>query len=135
MPGFSNFLTVIATIFFLLATGFIIQKLGIVDDVSSNRLSKLIVGIAQPMLIFSSLIGMSYSPVMAKSGFRMLIIGIFVHAFMGVFAFFACKKIRDLNERKITEFAMVLGNCGFIGFPIFESIFGKEDGRFRRHVR
>lgn len=130
MPGFSNFFTVIATIFFLLAVGFIIQKLGIVDEVSSNRLSKLIVGIAQPMLIFSSLIGIDYSPDMAKNGFRMLIIGILVHAFMAVFAFFACKGIRELNERKITEFSMLMGNCGFIGFPIFESLFGAETGKF-----
>jgi predicted permease len=121
---FNQFLTVIATIFFLLAVGYIIQKIGIVDDVSSNRLSKLIVGIAQPMLIFSSLIGMEYSSETAKMGFRMLIIGLAVHAFMSIFAFFSCKWIRELDERKITEFAMVMGNCGFIGFPIFESLFG-----------
>lgn len=123
---FEQFLNVIATIFFLLAVGYIIQKVGIVDDVASNRLSKLIVGIAQPMLIFSSLIGMDYSPDTARSGFRMLLIGICLHAFMAVFSFLACKWIRDLNERKITEFAMVMGNCGFIGFPIFESLFGDE---------
>lgn len=123
---FEQFLNVIATIFFLLAVGYIIQKIGIVDDVSSNRLSQLIIGIAQPMLLFSSLIGMDYSPDTARSGFRMLLFGICVHAFMAVFSFLACKWIRDLNERKITEFAMVLGNCGFIGFPIFESLFGDE---------
>lgn len=123
---FEQFLTVIATIFFLLAVGYIIQKVGIVDDVASNRLSKLIVGIAQPMLIFSSLVGMDYSPDTAKMGFRMLLIGLGLHAFMAVFAFFACKWIRELDERKITEFAMVMGNCGFIGFPIFESLFGDE---------
>ena len=103
---FDQFLTVIATIFFLLIVGYIIQKAGIVDDVSSNRLSKLIVGIAQPMLIFSSLIGMDYSPETAKIGFRMLLIGLCLHAFMAVFAFFSCKWIKELDERKITEFAM-----------------------------
>ena len=82
------------------------------------------------MLIFSSLIGIDYSSDMAKNGFRMLIIGILVHAFMAVFAFFACKGIRELNERKITEFSMLMGNCGFIGFPIFESLFGAENGKF-----
>lgn len=123
---FEEFINVIATIFFLLIVGYIIQKVGIVDDVASNRLSKLIVGIAQPMLIFSSLVGMEYSPEAAKSGFRMLLIGLCVHAFMSVFAFFACKRIKGLDERKITEFAMVMGNCGFLGFPIFESLFGDE---------
>lgn len=123
---FDQFLTVIATIFFLLIVGYIIQKVGIVDDISSNRLSKLIVGIAQPMLLFSSLIGMDFTPETAKTGFRMLLIGLCLHAFMAAFAFFACKKIKDLDERKITEFAMLMGNCGFIGFPIFESLFGDE---------
>ena len=96
---FEQFLNVIATIFFLLAVGYIIQKIGIVDDVSSNRLSKLIVGIAQPMLIFSSLIGMDYSPETAKMGFRMLLIGLCVHAFMAIFSFFSCKWIRNLDEK------------------------------------
>ena len=123
---FDQFLNVIATIFFLLSVGYILQKLGIMDDLSSNRFSKLIVGIAQPMLLFSSLIGMDYSPETAKLGFRMLIIGLLVHLFMAIFSFLSCKWIKDLNERKITEFAMVLGNCGFIGFPIFESLFGAE---------
>ena len=123
---FDQFLTVIATIFFLLIVGYIIQKVGIVDDISSNRLSKLIVGIAQPMLIFSSLVGMEFTPETAKTGFRMLLIGLCLHGFMAVFAFLACKKIKNLDERKITEFAMLMGNCGFIGFPIFESLFGAE---------
>ena len=51
---FNEFLTVIATIFFLLIVGFILRKTHIIDDLASNRLSQLIVGIAQPMLIISS---------------------------------------------------------------------------------
>ena len=126
MIPFNDFLTVVATIFFLLVVGFLLRKSGTIDDLSSNRLSKLIVNIAQPMLIISSLVGMEFSPENAKSGFRILLIGIGLHAFMALFAFMASSRIKDLNERKITEFCTVFGNCGFIGFPIFESLFGKE---------
>lgn len=123
---FNEFLTVIATIFFLLIVGFILRKTHIIDDLASNRLSQLIVGIAQPMLIISSLTGMEYSVENAKAGFRILIVGVGLHAFMAVLAFFACSKIKDFDQRKITEFCTVLGNCGFIGFPIFESLFGQR---------
>ncbi len=129
MQNFGSFLSVIATIFFLLIVGFILRKIGVIDDTASNRLSKLIINIAQPMLIIHSLTSQAYSNAQLKSGFRIFLVGMLVHTVMAVIAYFACLKIKDLNERKITEFSMVLGNCGFIGFPIFESLFG-ENGLF-----
>ncbi|MBQ7292623.1 MAG: AEC family transporter [Clostridia bacterium] len=124
MQGFSSFLTVIATILFLLISGFILRKTNIIDDTASNRLSKLIINIAQPMLIIHSLTNQDFTYENLKSGGFILVAGLFVHFLLSVFAFLFCAKIQDLNERKITEFSMVLGNCGFIGFPIFESLFG-----------
>jgi predicted permease len=48
---------------------------------------------------------------------------------MSVIAFVACLKIKDLNERKITEFAMIFGNIGFLGIPVLGSLF-PENGEF-----
>ena len=129
MQGFGSFLSVIATIFFLLVVGFILRKIGVIDDAASSRLSKLIINIAQPMLIIHSLTSQAYSNAQLKAGFKICLVGLLVHAVMSVIAYFACAKIKELNERKITEFSIVLGNCGFIGFPIFESLFG-ENGLF-----
>ena len=123
---FSAFFVVIETVFVLLAAGFVLRKMGIVDGVATNRLSKLIINIAQPSLIISSLISAEYSRENLFSGFRVFFIGMAIHAFMSVFAFVVCGKMKNFDERKISEFALVFANCGFLGFPVLESRFGAK---------
>lgn len=122
--NFSALLTTIATLFIMLIVGYICGKTGIIDSVASKKLSALIIKIAQPALIISSIVKMQYSAANLKLGLQTLALGFAVHLFMGVIAFVACIKIKNLDERKILEFSMVFGNTGFIGIPIMESLFG-----------
>ena len=122
--NFSALLTTIATLFIMLIVGYICGKTGIIDSVASKKLSGLIIKIAQPALIISSIVKMQYSAANLKLGLQTLALGFAVHLFMGVIAFVACIKIKNLDERKILEFSMVFGNTGFIGIPIMESLFG-----------
>ena len=122
--NFSALLTTIATLFIMLIVGYIAGKTGIIDNVASKKLSALIIKIAQPALIISSIVKMQYSAANLKLGLQTLALGFAVHLFMGAIAFIACLKIKKLDERKILEFSMVFGNTGFIGIPIMESLFG-----------
>ncbi len=122
--NFSALLTTIATLFIMLIVGYIAGKTGIIDSVASKKLSALIIKIAQPALIISSIVKMQYSAENLKLGLQTLALGFAVHLFMGAIAFVACLKIKNLDERKILEFSMVFGNTGFIGIPIMESLFG-----------
>ncbi len=121
---FSAFLNTIATLFVMLGVGFAAGKLKIIDSVASKKLSNLIIQIAQPALIISSLVKMQYSAENLKLGLSSFAFGITVHLFMGCVAYIACIKIKNLDERKILEFSMVFGNTGFIGIPILESLMG-----------
>ncbi len=123
---FTALLNTIATLFVLLVAGVIASKLNIIDEVASKRLSKLIISIGQPFLIISSLLGIDYSPENLLLGAKTFAIGIVVHGIMSLIAYFACFRFKDFNERKLSEFAMVFGNVGFIGFPILESLFGAK---------
>ena len=108
----------------MLIVGYIAGKTGVIDSVASKKLSALIIKIAQPALIISSIVKMQYSAENLKLGLQTLALGFAVHLFMGAIAFLACMKIKNLDERKILEFSMVFGNTGFIGIPIMESLFG-----------
>ena len=121
---FPAFLTIIVTLFLLMACGFFARKKHIIDDVASKRLSTLIVKIGQPMMIISALIEADVSLDNLKDGAMIVAVGIVLHALMAVMAFFLCKGFRNLDERKITEFSLVFTNAGFIGFPIMEALFG-----------
>ncbi|MBQ8005892.1 MAG: AEC family transporter [Clostridia bacterium] len=122
--SFSSLIQIMTVLFFLLATGFFARKTGIIDEVASKRLSKLIVHIGQPMMIVYSLIKIEYSPENTRAGFTMFALGIGVHLLLCVMAFFASKTVKDFDEHKIAEFSLIFANAGFIGFPIFKSIFG-----------
>ena len=124
--NFSALLTIIATLFLLMACGFFARKKGIIDDVASKRLSTLIIKIGQPMMIISALTEAEFSYENLKDGFLYIGVGMIFHAVMGILAFFLCKGFRDLDERKITEFSLMFVNGGFIGFPILEALFGAK---------
>ncbi len=127
--SFTSLLSTIATLALLLAAGIVTGKLKIVDEVSTAKLSTLIVKLGQPFLIINALIGIEATPENIKSGLLILALGTGIHIFMAILAYLLAKPIRGFDERKLTEFGMLFTNCGFIGFPILESIFG-ETGLF-----
>jgi len=127
--SFTSLLSTIATLALLLAAGVVTGKLKIVDEVSTAKLSTLIVKLGQPFLIINALIGIEATPENIKSGLLILVLGTAIHIIMATLAYFFAKPIRGFDERKLTEFGMLFTNCGFIGFPILESIFG-ETGLF-----
>ncbi|MBR4961337.1 MAG: AEC family transporter [Clostridia bacterium] len=126
MFSFTSLLSTIATLFLLLVTGYICGRTKIVDEVASKNLSKLIIKLGQPFLIINSLIGLEYSAENLKTGLLVLCLGLGMHILLAVLAFLGALPIKGLDERKVGEFSMVFTNCGFIGFPILESIFGAE---------
>lgn len=122
--NFSSLLSTSTVLFLLIITGIVARKIGVIDDVASKRLSRLIIVIGQPMMIINALIKIEYSADKAKEGFIMLLISIALHIFISVLSFFSTAWIKKADERKITEFSIIFANAGFLGFPIFRSLFG-----------
>ena len=122
----SALLNTIITLFLLMSVGFVANKIGIIDEKASKKLSKLIISIGQPCLIVSGLLKIEYSKENLKLGLTTLLLGFLFHIVMSLIAFFACRPIRDLDQKKLSEFMMLFGNVGFLGFPIYESLFGAK---------
>ena len=122
----SALLNTVITLFLLMAVGFTANKIGIIDEAASKKLSKVILSIGQPCLIISGLIKIEYSAENLKLGLTTLLLGFLFHIIMSLIAFLACRPIRELNHQKLSEFMMILGNVGFLGFPIYESLFGAK---------
>jgi len=116
--------TVIAAMFILLVCGYVMRKTGIVDDTASKNLTKLVLRLAQPALIISSLLSVEYSPEMMKHGAVIFGVGMLIQALLAVPAFFIGKTFKDKDEGKIIEFSLLFTNCGFIGLPVLEALFG-----------
>ncbi|MGN1410797.1 MAG: AEC family transporter [Eubacteriales bacterium] len=122
----ASLISMVATLALLLAAGFVAGKTKITDEVSTERLSTLIVKLGQPFLIINALISQEFSRENLITGLKILLLGICMHAGMAAVAYFLARPIKDFDERKLSEYSMFFANCGFIGFPIVESLYGKE---------
>lgn len=123
--NFNALNVVVATLSVILAVGFLCRKLGIIDDVASKRLSKLILMVGQPAMIINSMASAEYTEANVQMAWIMLGLGFVFHAVLAVIGFFMAlpyKKVPD--EEKISEFSFMFANCAFIGFPIFEALIG-----------
>lgn len=126
---FSGFFYMVITMFIVLIVGFILGKTSIIDAKASKAFSTLLVMVAQPALIISSITSKSYSLENLKLGLLGIGLSLAMHCVIALVARVMCMKIKDFNERKITEFATVFGNTGFLGIPLFSVLF-PENGAF-----
>lgn len=123
--NFDRLYIVVATLFILLAVGFLCRKVGIIDDIASKKLSKLILSVGQPAMLIGSLASAEYTEENLNTALIMLGLGFVFHAFLAILAFiFALplKNKKNLDEQKLSEFGFMFANCAFIGFPIFEAL-------------
>ena len=75
----SALLNTIITLFLLMSVGFVANKIGIIDEKASKKLSKLIISIGQPCLIVSGLLKIEYSKENLKLGLTTLLLGFLFH--------------------------------------------------------
>lgn len=128
--NFTALLSIIVTLFLLMICGFIARRLGIIDSTASKNLSRLIISIGQPMMIIGALNNAAYTEENLKIALWTTGIGFVMHLVMAVAAFLICKPMKDRDRSKIFEFGLVFANCGFLGFPVLDSLFGNGIGSF-----
>lgn len=125
--NFSALNTVVATLFVIMAVGFLCRKLGVIDDVASKRLSKLILTVGQPAMLIYSMSSAEYSDENVKMAGIMIVLGFAFHGVLALLSYFIALPLKKSpDERKITEFSFMFANCAFIGFPIFEALLGSK---------
>lgn len=129
--NFQALLSIILTLFLLLICGYFCRKTGIIDTTASKKLSRLILSVGQPMLIVASLNNAEYSKENLDLAWKVTLLGFVLHAVVAVGAYWLCRIVkRNPDKAKIFEFSLVFGNCGFIGFPILDSLLGEGVGSF-----
>ncbi|MDI9500335.1 MAG: AEC family transporter [Bacillota bacterium] len=110
-------------LFLIMFVGFIAKKTGIINDAVSKKLSELLLKITNPLLVLSAF-QMDFSPDIMNNVLLVFIFAVvanLVSILLGQVLF-----VRQKNEiKKIMKFTAVYSNCGFMGFPVLESLFGR----------
>lgn len=114
----------ILSLFIIALIGFYCGKKNIIDETFSNGLSRLLLDVTTPLLIISSF-SFTNSPTMGTNIVKAFIYGMILFIVIPFVVKPLLSKI-EKRKRNILQFAMVFSNCGFMGFPLAQSVFGNE---------
>lgn len=123
--NFDKLYIVVATLFIILAVGFLCRRAKIIDGVASKKLSRLILSVGQPAMLISSLASAEFNDENLQIALIMLILGFVFHILLAILSYILALPLKkNLDEQKLSEFGLMFANCAFIGFPIFEALLG-----------
>lgn len=114
----------IISLFIIVLIGFYCGKKSILDEVTSKGVSKLVLGVSNPLLIITSF-NFTYTSDIANNIIKAFIYGLIIFILTPLFIKPLLIKT-EKRKRNILQFALVFSNCGFMGFPIVKSVFGNE---------
>lgn len=112
-------------LFLLLVLGFVLFKCHIFDEYTNKKISALIVNVASPMLVISSIAGVEGS----NKSIVFLMIGAGILMYIG---FIILGKIINRlfpfpkKDWPVYECMVVFANTGFMGYPVLLDVFGQE---------
>jgi predicted permease len=113
----------VVSIFILVVVGYVARKAKAMDRTLISGLSGFILNVAIPFTVLASFdrsIPRSAMPDL----FVVALWALAIHALSIIVARFAYAKTED-GDRKVLSYVTVFSNCGFMGFPVAESVFGK----------
>ncbi|MCL6589092.1 MAG: AEC family transporter [Firmicutes bacterium] len=110
-------------LFLMMAVGFYANKRRILTNDLAKGLTEFILNITAPLLTIASF-HFNFSPKLLQNIGIVFGGSVVIHTL----AFFLSKFLFTRfpqNEKKVLQFSAVFSNCGFMGFPILVSIYGK----------
>ncbi len=112
-------------LFLVMLIGFLGERKGILDDITSKKISWIVVNIANPAMILSSLSGENRIPSQELVVTAMISIGMFL-CLMGLAVVLPNILKAKRSQYGVYRVMTVFSNIGFMGFPIISALYGKE---------
>lgn len=112
----------VIVMFLLLATGMILYKIKMITDEGNRQMAGVVLYVVAPLLILDTF-SMEYDANLTKN----MLLGFFLSAVSIVLAIFVSNilRIKGKKESFPTErFTVIFTNCGFMGIPLAEAVFG-----------
>jgi len=114
----------VLTMVILIAIGVMCAKTKLIDENTNKKLASFILLLVNPLIIF-----LSYQRSLEVDLLQGLLISLLLAvASFGVSIFITHAIYRDRNGKNygVDKFACVYSNCGFIGIPLVQGVFGSE---------
>ena len=110
----------VALLFAMMIPGVILKKCKFIPDNFGKGLSKLVLYIAQPALVFSAYL-VAFDMKILINSLWVLLLSVVVHVIFSVVALASFKRAPD-NTRKMLRFATIFSNAAFMGIPLIREV-------------
>lgn len=113
-------------LFLVIALGYFLFKIKILDLDLNKRLTTLLLSVTTPAMILSSVLSTTVNQSM-DAIFFVFLVGLAIYLIMPILGWFIVKVMRvPLPQQGLYIFMTVFSNIGFMGFPVMKAIFGNE---------
>lgn len=119
----NTIITQVIVLFLIMMVGYISRKRGFINPQVNKSLSELLLNVTLPFMIIASF-NFNFSKDMLNLGIKLFLISTAIHIILLLAGSIMYKKF-DEDEYKVLWFITVFSNCGFMGYPVVESIYGK----------
>ena len=114
----------IISLFLIILIGVYGTKKNIINEEVNKGLRRILLEITLPLLVINSF-SFDFAEGMGKNVFISFIYSIVFIAIGGIISYILLMPMKG-EKKNILHFANVFSNCGFIGFPIINSLYGAE---------
>lgn len=119
----ANIINQVIILFLIMLIGIYARKKNIFNEETTKKMSDFLLDITLPCLIVSSF-NYDFSQDMMDKAKLIFMYSVLIHFVLillsNIFAF----KFED-SKKKVIRFAIIFSNCGFMGYPVLEGLFGK----------
>lgn len=113
-------------LFLVMAVGYVLYKIKILDADFNKKLTKLLLNVTLPALIISSVMG-SGQIKQATPVWFVFLMAVIIYAVFPVIGFIVVKLLRiKKNEQGLYMFMIAFSNVAFMGIPVMNAIYGPE---------
>lgn len=119
----ANIINQVIILFLIMLVGIYARKKQILNEETDKKLSDFLLNITLPCLILSSF-NYEFSQEMLVNAKLIFMYSVIIHfALIFISGIFAYKF--EERSKKVLRFATIFSNCGFMGYPVLEGLFGK----------
>lgn len=115
----------VISLFLIILVGVYGVKRNIISKEIQDGLIDLLMDITLPLLVINSF-SMSFDDEMKGNLWRCLLYSVLVFIIVGIISYILLRPIKDKDKKRVLQFANVFSNCGFVGFPLINNIYGAE---------
>ena len=123
--SFSNIFTQVAVLFIIILVGYIVRRLGFLDESSTSKLSSLIMSIFLPAMIITAM-QLEFDSAMIPKIFSLFFVSMIMFGVSMIIAFLLRFFIKPESKLGIFQYALIFSNSGFMGYPVVEAVLGKD---------